>query len=184
MATSIYFKRTNTFSYLHGDSFIAKHVLKGIAIGEIVRTLRNTSCPKYFRMIKRILIKKFYRRGFPSMAIQAAKKIVFGMRNEYLESSKKRFLLRPIPIRTRFYNYHPSVGIIFRQAWSRVLDDPVLSHYFPTAPFPVWCNHLNFKNVLSYKHKRFQGEDTDREYSSFEFQKFNRPLARKRSNTI
>ena len=69
LSTSIYFKRTNTFSYLHGDSFIAKHVLKGIAIGEIVRTLRNTSCPKYFRMIKRILIKKFYRRGFPSMAI-------------------------------------------------------------------------------------------------------------------
>ena len=86
-----YFKRSNTFSYLRGDSFIAKHVLKGIAIGEIVRTLRNTSCPRYFRMIKRILILKcyMYRRGFPSMAIQATKKIVFRMKNEYLEPSKK-----------------------------------------------------------------------------------------------
>ena len=60
LSMSIYFKHTNTFSYLHGDSFIARHVLKGIAIGEIVRTLCNTSCPKYFRMIKQILIFKFY----------------------------------------------------------------------------------------------------------------------------
>ena len=77
LSTSIFFKHTNTFSYLHGSSFVAKHVLKGIAVGEIVRTLRNTSCPGYFRMIKRILIKNFYSRGFPKKAIQAAKKIGF-----------------------------------------------------------------------------------------------------------
>ena len=60
LSTSVYFKSTNTFSYLHGDSFIAKHVLKGIAIGEIVCALRNTSCPRYFRLFKRILIRNFY----------------------------------------------------------------------------------------------------------------------------
>ena len=74
LSTSIYFKHTNTFSYLHGSSFIASHVLKGIAIGELVWTLRNTSSPGYFRLIKRILIKKFYQRGFPKKAISPAKK--------------------------------------------------------------------------------------------------------------
>ena len=72
------------------------------------------------------------------------------------------------------------VGIIFRSAWLRVLDDPVLSHYFPTAPFPVWINHQNLKSVLSYKHKIFDDDHTNREYKDFEFQKFNRPKPRKR----
>ena len=106
-------------------------------------------------MIKRILIKKFYRRGFPTIAIQAAKKIVFGMRDYYLDPLQKRFVPRPIPVCTKFYNYHPSVGSIFRQAWSRVLDDPVLSQLFPTAPFPAWHNHPNLKNTLSYKKRNF-----------------------------
>ena len=144
LSTSIYFKHTNTFSYLHGNSYIARHVLKGIAVGEIIRTLRNTSCPGYFRLIKRILIKKFYLRGFPKTAITAAKRITFGMRERYLGPSNNRSILRPIPIRTQYFNYTPSVGIIFRAAWLRVRDDPVLSHYFPTAPFPVWSNHQNF----------------------------------------
>ena len=88
LSTSIYFKSTNTFSYLHGDSFIAKHVLKGITISEIVRTLRNTSCPGYFRVIKRILIRNIYRCGFPKKAIQAVKKIGLGMREYYLGPSR------------------------------------------------------------------------------------------------
>ena len=36
-----------------------RHVLKGIVVGELVQTLRNTSCPGYFRLIKRILMKIF-----------------------------------------------------------------------------------------------------------------------------
>lgn len=184
LSTSIYFKSTNTFSYLHGDSFIARHVLKGIAVGEIVRTLRNTSCPGYFRLIKRILIRNFYRRGFPKKAIQAAKRIGFGKRRYYLEASKQKTLLRPIPVRTKFCNFIPSVGIIFREAWFRVLDDPVLSYFFPTAPFPVWSNRKNLKNILSYKKKIFSGNRLDRKSSVFKFQKFNRPIVRRRCNTI
>ena len=153
-------------------------------MGEIVRALRNTSCPEYFKMIKRILIKHFYRRRFPKKAIQAAKDIQFGMRNDYLEAPKRRSLVSPIPIRTKFYNYLPSVGIIFRMAWLRVRDDAVLSQLFPTAPFPVWCNHPNLKNILSYKHKNFSGEHDDRDCVAFQFLKFNRPLAKKRSNTM
>ena len=45
LSTSIYFKHTNTFSYLHGNSFIANHVLKGIAVGKIVWTLRRPFRP-------------------------------------------------------------------------------------------------------------------------------------------
>ena len=64
LTTSIYFKHTNTFSYLHGGSYIASHILKGIAVGEIIRTLRNTSNPGYFRLIKRILIKSSTNENF------------------------------------------------------------------------------------------------------------------------
>ena len=184
LATCIYFKHTNTFSYLHGCSFIATHVFKGIAIGELVRTLRNTSNPGCFKWIKRILIKRFYQRGFPLRAIQAAKKIQFRMRDRYLETLKHKKLLRPIPVSTKFCHYTPSVGLIFRTAWARVSDEPVLSQLFPTAPFPVWLNHQNVKNIMSYKHKNFDASQRNWVYCSYNFLKFNRPKARKRSNTI
>ena len=184
LSTSIFFKHTNTFSYLHGHSYISRHVLKGIAVGEMIRTLRNTSCPGYFRMIKRILIKKCYRRGFPKTAIQAAKRIRFGMRERYLAPSDRKSILRPIPIRTKYCNYVPSVGNIFRTAWLRVFDDPVLSHYFPTAPFPVWSNHRNIKNILSYKNKIFEQDLPNREYKDYTFLKFNRPKPKKRRKTL
>ena len=128
--------------------------------------------------------KIFYRQGFPKGAIQAAKKIGFGMREHYLEPTHHRSVLRPIPIRTKFFNYTSSVAIIFRSAWLRVLDDPVLSHYFPTFPFLVWINHRNFKSVLCYKHRIFEEDHTNQEHKDFEFQKFNRPKPRKRSNIM
>ena len=103
------------------------------------------------------------------------------MREHYLEPTHCRSVVRPITIRTKFFNYTPSVGIIFWSAWLRVLDDPVLSHYFPTALFPLWTNHQNLKSVLSYKHKIFEEDHTNRD---FEFQKFNRPKPRKRLNTM
>ena len=184
LSTSIFFKQTNTFSYLHGSSYISNHVLKGIAVGEIVRTLRNTSSAGYFKVVKRALIKKFYQRGFPQAAIKAAKNIQFGMRESYLQDSEKRQILGPIPIRTKFHNYIPSVVLIFRSAWARILDDPVLSQYFPTAPFPVWTNHPNVKGILSYKHKPFQEVHSNWEFHKFVPQKFNRPTPRKRSNTM
>ena len=40
LSTSIYFEHITTFWYLHGGSYIAAHVLKGIAVDKIVRTLR------------------------------------------------------------------------------------------------------------------------------------------------
>ena len=120
------------------------------------------------------------------MAIQAAKRIRFGMRERYLAPSDRKSILRPIPIRTKYCNYvHlPSVGIISRAAWLRVLDDPVLSHYFPTAPFPVWSNHRNLKNFLSYKNKIFEQDLPNWEYKDYTFQKFNRPKSKKRWKTL
>ena len=163
---------------------MSRHVLKGIAVDEMVRTLRNTSCPGYFRMIKRILIKNCYHQGFPKMAIQATKRIRFGMREHCLALSDHKSILCPIPLRTKYCNYVPSVSIIFRAAWLRVFDDPVLSHYFPTAPFPVWSNHRNLKNILSYKNKTFEQGLPNQEYKDYVFQKFSRPKPEKRRKTL
>ena len=104
------------------------------------------------------------------------------MKDRYLQDSQKRQLSKLIPIRTKFHNYIPSVRLIFRSAWARVLDDPVLSQYFPTAPFSVWANHSNVKGILSYKHKPFQEAHSNWDFHKFKPQKFNRPTSRKRSN--
>ena len=106
------------------------------------------------------------------------------MRDSYLQDSQKRQMLKPIPIRTKFYNYIPSVGLIFRPGWARILDNPVLSQYFPTAPCRVWTNHPNVKGTLSYKHKPFQEAHSNWEFHKIIPQKFNRPTPRKCSNTL
>ena len=109
------------------------------------------------------------------MAVQAAKRIGFGVRERYLAPSDRKSVLRPIPIRTKYCNDVPSIGIIFRAAWLGVLDNPVLSHYFPTASFPLWSNHCHLKNILSYT-KFFGKQDLpNQEYKAYVFQKFNRP---------
>ena len=135
-------------------------------------------------MIKRVLVKKFYRRVFPASAIQAAKRIKFEMREQYLVPAHRKYFLRPVPVRTKYCNYVLSVSIIFRKAWERVLDNPTLSYYFPNSSFPVWYNHRNLKNFLSYKNRDFEQYVPDREYKDYIFQKFNRPKFRKRCNTL
>ena len=89
------------------------------------------------------------------------------MSERYLVPSDRKFVLRPIPVRTKYCNYVPSVGVIFRAAWWRVLDDPVLSYYFPSAPFPVWYNHRNVRNSLSYKNKNFEQYLPNPEYKDY-----------------
>ena len=90
----------------------------------------------------------------------------------------------PISLRTKFYIYIPSIGIIFREAWLKALDDKVLSYYFPNAPFPVWTNHPNVKNIYAIKIKSFRIDRLKRKSNEFKFQKFNRPRVIKRRNTI
>ena len=89
LSTSIFYKETNKFSFLHGSSHIPSHVLKGIAKGEIIWALRNTSNPIHFKRIERALVKKFYQRKFSKSAIRAMKSVHFGMREHYMETTEK-----------------------------------------------------------------------------------------------
>ena len=97
-----------------GQVCYSRHVLKGIAVGEMIRTRPSAIHPVRVTLEwSRVLIKKFHQRSFPKTAIQAAKKIRFGMREYYLVPSDHKFVLRPIPVCTIYCNYVPSVGIIF-----------------------------------------------------------------------
>ena len=109
---------------------------------------------------------------------------MFGKRDELLRSSTAHGILHPIPIRTKFHNYKPTISAIIRSSGGRLADDPVLSRYFPTAPFPVWINHRNLKGILSYKQTSFDDNVQNKEYSTFKYQKFNRPMPRKRLYTL
>lgn len=184
LSTSIFFKETNTFSYLHGSSHISSHVLKGIAKGEIIRALRNTSNPIHFKRIKRALIKKFYQRKFPKSAIRAVKNVHFEMRELYMETTEKSTVPKPIPIRTKYYQFSPTIGKQVKESWERIHDDPVLSQTFPSAPFVVWANHSSLKSKLSYKRRTHATTMTTEMPKTFTHQRFNRPLLRKRSKTM
>ena len=114
LSTSIFYKEMNIFSYLHGSSPIPSHVLNGIAKGEVIRALINISNPTHFKRIKRALVKKFYQRKFPKSAIRAIKSVHFNRHEHYMVAKDKGTLTKPIPIRTKYYQFSPTIGKYIR----------------------------------------------------------------------
>ena len=53
LSAKIYYKPTNTFSYPLGSSDIPTHIPKGVAIGEIMRVIRNTISPELTKEYKK-----------------------------------------------------------------------------------------------------------------------------------
>lgn len=155
LATSIYYKLTNTFSYALGNSYIARHTLRGIAIGETVRALRNCDTRKKFELARSQLLLHFRRRRYPLSALRAVKGIDFSERPLYLEKRQGKRIERPLPLNTLYYPFNRPLGTILRQAWDRVYRDPFLSQALPTPPFPAFKNHPTLGALFSHKRKRF-----------------------------
>ena len=155
LATSIYYKLTNTFSYALGTSHIARHTFRGIAIGETVRILRNCDTRKKFELIRSQLLHHLRRRRFPPPALRAAKAIDFSQRPVYLERERENGIERPLPLNTLYYTFNRSLSVLLRQAWDRVYRDPFLSRTVPTPPFPAFKNHPTLGALLSHKRKQF-----------------------------
>ena len=71
LATSIYYKHTNTFTYALGSLHIAKHTFRGIAMGETIRALRNCDTRRKFELVRSQFLRHFGRRKYPLSALSS-----------------------------------------------------------------------------------------------------------------
>ena len=181
LSTKIYYKPTNTFSYNHGSTFIPNYVLKGIAIGEAVRILRNTDSKCIFYKYRSRLISHLVRRGFSRRITDHISRIGFDQRENFLTCAVgKKNIDKPLPLNTLFYLHTPSLRSTLSTLWPRIYQHPHTSLIYPTPPFPVYKSHRNLGKIFSHKRKIFHSTptfDADQRVP-FSTYKFNRPRRR------
>ena len=136
-----------------------RHVHKSIAIGEMTRLLRNTESPTLYRYYQNKLIRQFERREYPKTILRELHNITHNRRLEALYRVKKRVSIeRPLPFRTDFAQYRPSLNKIFRKQWQCMYNDPKFYSLLPNAPFTVFKSRKAMKSLLSAKRRQFGTE--------------------------
>ena len=177
---SIHYKPTNTFSYSMGSTYMDDRILKGIAVGETVRLLRNSDSRFKFEREKFKLLKRFKLREFPTKALRAIKSVDYGLREKYLAKRGKRELEKPMPINTLFFQFLQPINRVIKELWKNHSRDPFLYFHLPNAPFLACKNHRSIGRILSHKRRSFlshpaQSTLQPEAAQDFVFQRFNRP---------
>ena len=179
LATKIFYKRTNTFTYPHGTSYWHGRTCRGIAIGEGIRALRNTSSKALFHIAKRRLLRRLKVRNYPKNAIRAVVDTRFEDRQLFLSRTTKTHIDKPLPLHTPFYQFRTNINDTIRERWKGIYDDPCLPYYLPTPPFLAYSNHKTIGKIVSHKRRTFDGKPPHPlAPKRFTLQKFNRPRPR------
>ena len=157
LSTKIYYKETNTMSFPLGSSYTPRHVLRSIAIGETIRLLRNTDSPVLYRHYKRKLFKQLKKRQYPKNILRDVAKISHKERWVRLYKYKRgSYFERPLPFKTMYAKYKPSLNSIFRRRWELIYNDNHLYNLLPNPPNTVYRNRKALKPILSAKRRNFK----------------------------
>ena len=184
LSTRIYYKPTNTFSFPLNTSYIPSHILRGIAIGEMTRVIRNTTSPAICKKYSRKLTKHFMRRGYNKHILKTISKMKHASRETMLRHTHvglKRLLnTRPTPLCIQFLKCRPTVRKILTNRWKTFYNDFRLLTLFPDSPAPAFTSRHKLKSILSKKRCRFNYVPSNPNLTSdrakgFEFLKFNHP---------
>ena len=92
LSTKIYYKPTNTFSYPLGTSYMPRHTLKSVAVGEATRLLRNTKSPASYKHYQKRLQRNLKHRKYPGDIIRLISGMKHNKRQAALHSTKKKYL--------------------------------------------------------------------------------------------
>ena len=156
LSTKIYYKPTNTFAFPLGSSYMPNQIHKGIAIGEMMRLLRNTESPTLYKHYQARLIKLFERREYPKKILRRIKRITHNKRLDILHRCKgKKPGERMLPFVTTYAKYRPPVNSVLRARWSGIYDDHKFYSLLPNTPFTVFRNNKALKSLLSAKRRHF-----------------------------
>ena len=150
LSTKIYYKPTNTFSFPLSTSYIPTHIHKGIAIGEMMRVICNTTSPALCEKYIRKLIKHFKLRGYSKYILKQIWKIKHASRTTMLSLKKwKPLRERQTPLCVQFIWYNLTVQYILNNRWKIMFNDFRLLTPFPNSPSSLFTSRPKFKSILS-----------------------------------
>ena len=150
--TSISYKPTNNFLYIHGSSYHPQSTYKSIARGEALRILRCCSNEGDFRKNLTELIRHLRRRSFPRSAIKLAKAVDFKDRNAHLQGKTKENETRPtLFLSHKFAQLTPSLTQALNKYWLGIDSDPHLNKKFPCPPIVSNRNYRSLGRLISKK---------------------------------
>lgn len=149
--TEIYFKKSNTFSFIHGSSFHPTYTYKSVVIGEVLRILRACFIRDSFLSHQSSFIKQLRSLHFSRGSISAAKAIYYNQRSLSLhpvpkDNASKLFYLM------KFSHLSRKVRVALHKYWLAIDSDPFLFSKFPVAPSVSFFTHPNLKSFLTHTH--------------------------------
>ena len=161
LSPKIYYKEMNTMSFHLGYSYMSKHILRSIAIRGILNLLycyqRNTESPILYRHYTIKLVKQFKERKYSKYVLREIPGIKHNKRWEILSKSRKRSRWeRPLPFKTTYTKYRPSLNSIFHRRWQLAYNDRYLYNLLPNPPNTLYKNRKTLKAILSAKQMKFQ----------------------------
>ena len=108
-----FFKETNTFSYVQGQSYHPQSIFKGILVGENTRILRNCTRIEDYEKTMKFIQEKFTTRQFPSNILQLPH-IPFEQREDILNRSRscKGTTDKSITFSCKFNKHIPIHGLL------------------------------------------------------------------------
>ena len=181
LATKIYCKLTNTLSFPLGNSYMPKAIHKSIAIGEMTRLLRNTTCssPVIFTFYKKKLLRRFARRKYQDKILKQIRKCFHSQRLQILYRNKRRrYMERPLPFVTQYVECCPSLNSIFKRRWESLFSDTKFYSLLPNSLFTAFKNKKTLKSILSSNRRTFDVDTSEwlaklGAQSEFKFLRFN-----------
>lgn len=144
--TTTYFKPTNNFSYIPGNSFTPPSIFKGVFTGETIRMLRNNSTETNYHEQSEQLRQHFTNRHYPQHLLNQSPP-AFSDRHQLLTQTKEKRKF----IATMSTNYDPSTPIstILNTDWPRLTSDPDIKRIVPIKPTITYRSWPNLQKLLT-----------------------------------
>ncbi len=144
-----HFKPTNTFQYVHASSCHPAGVKKGIAIGECLRFLRNTSNREEFEEQRDNLLEHLQNRGYPPVETkERLMDITFDNRSEHLRDKERKEQRRPIFV-TTYSPWWRNLRRTLTNHWDLIVSDPTLAKLFPEQPMIAYRRSRNIQEFVT-----------------------------------
>ena len=151
--------QTNKHLLFLGSSWMPKHIIRGIAVGEITRLLRYTESPALYNYHKKRLLKSLKnRQQHPKCILRQLHGMTHSKRLEVLNRTWKTVHTEGhLSFKTMYNKCNHLLNSIFWKCWELLYDDRYmhLFNLFPNPPSNIYKNTKAMKAILSAKRRKF-----------------------------
>lgn len=147
--TSVYFKPTDSHTYLRYSSFHPKATKDAIPYSQLVRLRRLTSDDSEFKERQKELLGYFQDRDYPLEVLQKAESKTQGLSQDRALETKERIVSDPkIPFVTSHHPHAAKVFKVLQKNWEVFQTDVTTTNLFKDPPMLSRRRGKNLKDIL------------------------------------